>query len=117
MLRGFVESAGRNLVPEAEPEKGYYYRSDHFEFAKVGVPALYTDDGIDYIGKPADFGKTKRAEYIDKDYHKVTDEIKPDWDLSGAVDDIRLLFEVGHVLAEGGEPPRWKETSEFKSRR
>ena len=117
MLKGFVEAAGRKLLPEAEPEKGYYYRSDHFEFAKVGVPALYTDDGIDYIGKPADFGKTKRAEYIDKDYHKVTDEIKPDWDLSGAVEDIRLLFEVGHALAEGHEAPRWKETSEFKNLR
>src|SRR5204862_5338401 len=68
MLNTFVEAAGRKLLPEAEPEKGYYYRSDHFEFAKVGVPALYTDKGIDYIGKPADFGKKKRAEYIENDY-------------------------------------------------
>ncbi|HKQ40302.1 MAG TPA: M28 family metallopeptidase [Verrucomicrobiae bacterium] len=114
LLRTFVEAAGRKLLPEAEPEKGYYFRSDHFEFAKVGVPALYTDEGIDYIGKPADFGKNKRAEYIANDYHKVSDEIKPGWDLSGAVDDIRLLFQVGDALAQGQERPQWKQTSEFK---
>ena len=117
MLNTFVEAAGRKLLPEAEPEKGYYYRSDHFEFAKVGVPALYTDKGIDYIGKPADFGKKKRAEYIENDYHKVSDETKPDWNLSGAVDDIRLLFEVGDALAQGHEQPHWKESSEFKNLR
>ena len=117
LLGTFVNAAGRKLLPEAEPEKGYYYRSDHFEFAKVGVPALYTDKGIDYIGKPADFGKNKRAEYIENDYHKVTDEIKPGWDLSGAVDDVRLLFQVGDALAQGQERPQWKETSEFKNAR
>lgn len=117
ILKKFAEAEGRKLVPEAEPEKGYYYRSDHFEFAKVGVPALYTDEGIDYVGKPSDFGKTKRADYIDKDYHKVSDEMKPGWDLSGAVDDIRLLFQVGHAVAQGDETPDWKEGSEFKSAR
>jgi Zn-dependent M28 family amino/carboxypeptidase len=117
LLKTFVDRAGRKLLPEAEPEKGYYYRSDHFEFAKVGVPALYTDEGVDYVGKPADFGKNKRAEYIDKDYHKVSDEIKPDWDLSGAVEDIRLLFQVGDALAQGSQRPEWKDGSEFKKRK
>jgi Zn-dependent M28 family amino/carboxypeptidase len=117
MLKRFVEAEGRKLLPEAEPEKGYYYRSDHFEFAKVGVPALYTDEGIEYIGKPSDFGKAKRTEYIEKDYHKVSDEMKPDWDLSGAVEDIRLLFQVGDTLAQRNEAPVWKEGSEFKSLR
>lgn len=115
ILRRFTETQGRKLVPEAEPDKGYYYRSDHFEFAKVGVPALYTDEGIDYIGKPADFGRTRRAEYIERDYHKVSDEMKPGWDLSGAVDDTRLLFQVGQAVAEGKETPEWKEGSEFKN--
>ena len=117
LMRKFVEAAGRKLLPEAEPEKGYYYRSDHFEFAKVGVPALYTDEGVDYVGKSSDFGKVKRAEYIDKDYHKVSDEIKPDWDLSGAVEDISLLFQVGDALAQGQEAPEWKASSEFRSLR
>jgi Zn-dependent M28 family amino/carboxypeptidase len=116
-LAGFVAAQGRVLVPEAEPEKGSYFRSDHFEFARQGVPALYTDKGIDFIGKPKDFGRQKRAEYTANDYHKVTDEIKPDWDLSGAVEDLHLLFEVGYAVSQGDKRPEWKAGSEFKARR
>ena len=79
----------RSLKPDPEPEKGYFYRSDHIEFAKKGVPALYTKGGIDFIGKSAGYGMEKRQEYIDRDYHKVTDEVKPDWDLGGAVEQLR----------------------------
>ncbi|MCI0534633.1 MAG: M28 family metallopeptidase [Verrucomicrobiales bacterium] len=116
-LRSFVSAQGRVLLPEAEPEKGYFFRSDHFEFAKQGVPALYTDEGIDFIGQPKDFGKQKRAEYIERDYHKVSDEIKPGWDLSGAVEDLQLLFQTGDSVARRNEWPEWKEGSEFKARR
>jgi len=116
-LRRVVTAQGRVLLPEAEPEKGYYFRSDHFEFARQGVPALYLDQGIDFIGKPADFGKRKRAEFIERDYHKVSDEIKVDWDLSGAVEDLQALFQVGYVVAQGSAWPVWKEGSEFKARR
>jgi Zn-dependent M28 family amino/carboxypeptidase len=105
------------LVQEAEPEKGHYFRSDHFEFAKVGVPALYLDKGIDFIGKPAGFGRRKREEYVSRDYHQVSDEIKPDWDLSGAAQDMQLLFEVGKAVADGEDFPHWKPGSEFKARR
>ncbi len=117
VLAGFVVAQDRVLVPEAEPEKGYYFRSDHFEFARQGVPALYIDKGIDFIGKPKDFGRRKRAEYTANDYHKVTDEIKPDWDLSGAVEDLQLLFEVGYAVSQGDKRPEWKAGSEFKGRR
>ena len=117
ILSTFVKGQERDLLPEAEPEKGYYYRSDHFEFAKVGVPALYVDEGVDYVGKPKEFGLKKRAEYIANDYHKVSDEMKPGWDLSGAVEDLRLLFEVGHSVANAVTWPEWKEGSEFKSKR
>jgi Zn-dependent M28 family amino/carboxypeptidase len=116
-LAGFVAAQDRVLVPEAEPEKGYYFRSDHFEFARQGVPALYIDKGIDFIGKPKDFGKRKRAEYTANDYHKVSDEIKPDWDLSGAVEDLQLLFEVGYAVSQGNQRPEWKTGSEFKAKR
>ncbi|MBL9126815.1 MAG: M28 family peptidase, partial [Verrucomicrobiales bacterium] len=76
---------GRSVLPESEPEKGYYYRSDHFEFAKQGVPALYLDKaGDDILGRPPGYGKQRRDEYRDKDYHKVSDDVKPWWDLSGA---------------------------------
>src|SRR4051812_33032488 len=116
-LAPFVRAQGREMHPEAEPEKGYYFRSDHFEFARKGVPALYCDEGIDVIGKPAGYGQRKRDEYTEKDYHKVSDEIKPDWDLSGAVEDLRLLFQVGYAVAQGSESPKWKEGSEFKALR
>ncbi len=108
---------GRVLKPDAEPEKGFFYRSDHFEFAKQGVPALYTDRGTEYIGKPEGYGMQKRDEYTARDYHKVSDEVKPDWDLSGAVEDLRLLFQVGHRVAQGEKWPEWKPGTEFKARR
>ena len=107
-------ATGQNRVITADsgPEKGRFFRSDHFEFSKLGVPALYLKSGVDYVGKPAGFGKQKTDEYTERDYHKVTDEIKPDWDLSGGVEDVQLLLEVGvlglvsgmvgTVLASGG---------------
>ncbi len=108
---------GRTVKPDAEPEKGSFYRSDHFEFAKQGVPALYTDSGTEYIGKPAEFGKQKRDEYTEKDYHKVSDEIKPDWELSGGVEDLQLLFQAGYRVAQEEMVPVWKPGTEFKEKR
>lgn len=116
-LRSVAATQGRTVVPEPEPERGYYFRSDHFEFAKQGVPALYTDDGTDFIGQSKDFGLRKRQEYIARDYHKVSDEIKPGWDLSGLVEDTQLLFQVGYAITESAQWPEWKPASEFKSRR
>ena len=107
----------REIKPDAEPEKGFFYRSDHFEFAKQGVPALYTDNGTSYIGKPESFGQEKRDEYTNNDYHKVSDEVKPDWDLSGGVEDARLLFRVGWRVSQTADYPVWKEGTEFKARR
>ena len=112
-----ARSQNRTLVPDPESEKGFYYRSDHFNFAKVGVPALYTDSGISFIGKDATYSKTKRDEYTANDYHKPSDEIKPDWDLSGAVDDARLLMAVGYNVANAETFPEWKEGNEFKATR
>ncbi len=108
---------GRTVAPDADPEKGYYFRSDHFEFAKRGVPALDPKGGRRYAGKSADFGKRKQDEYTAKDYHKPSDEVKPDWDLSGAVADMRLLVELGYRIAEGPKFPEWKPGSEFRARR
>jgi Zn-dependent M28 family amino/carboxypeptidase len=116
-LRNAAKANGRIISPDAEPEKGRYYRSDHFEFAKVGVPGLYLQSGVQFIGKPEPFGHQKIDAYTGNDYHKVTDEIKLDWDLSGAADDARLLFEVGLKTANGRKFPKWKAGSEFKARR
>ncbi|MSV27377.1 MAG: M20/M25/M40 family metallo-hydrolase [Bryobacterales bacterium] len=108
---------GRTVKPDAEPEKGFFYRSDHFEFAKQGVPAIDPDSGTEFVGKPAGFSQKKRDEYTNNDYHKVSDEVKPDWDLSGAVEDTRLLFQVGYRVAETDKFPEWKPGTEFKARR
>ena len=81
------------------------------------MPALYTDSGIDYVGKDANYSKQKRDEYTEKDYHKVSDEIKPDWDLAGAVDDAQLLTTIGYRVAQGEKAPEWKPGSEFKAKR
>ncbi len=108
---------GRTIVPDPEPEKGFFYRSDQFELAKQGVPVLYTDSGIDFVGKDSTFGVRKREEYTANDYHKPSDEIKPDWDLSGAVEDLQLLFQVGYNVAMAATWPTWKEGAEFKAKR
>ncbi|MBK9313451.1 MAG: M28 family peptidase [Acidobacteria bacterium] len=117
VLADVIASQGRIIKPDEEPEKGYFYRSDHFEFAKQGVPALYTGSGTDFIGKPADYGKQKSDEYTTIDYHKVTDEVKPDWDLAGAIEDTQLLFQVGFRVAQGDKWPEWKPGTEFKAKR
>lgn len=106
---------GRVLAPDPEPGKGYFFRSDHFEFAKKGVPALYTDSGTEFIGKPAGYGQQKRDEYVANDYHKPSDDIKPDWDLSGGVEDVQMLFEAGWHVLQSPTWPEWKPGTEFKS--
>jgi Zn-dependent M28 family amino/carboxypeptidase len=117
LAREVAAMQGRVVRPDPETEKGFYYRSDHFEFAKQGVPALYPDSGIEYVGKPPEYGKQKRDEYTNIDYHKPTDEVKPDWDLSGAVEDAQFMFIVGHRVAAGDKYPEWKPGTEFKAKR
>ncbi len=106
---------GRTLAPDPEPEKGFYYRSDHFSFARAGIPAFYADPGVEYLDKPPGYGIEKRAVYTANDYHKVSDEVKPDWDLAGALEDLTFLYHMGARLADGDEWPAWSETSEFRA--
>jgi Zn-dependent M28 family amino/carboxypeptidase len=117
ILVEIAKGQGRTVAPDADPEKGYYFRSDHFEFAKQGVPAIDPKGGRRYTGKSADYGKQKQDEYTAKDYHKVSDEVKPDWDLSGAVADLRVLAELGYRVAQGESYPEWKPDSEFRGKR
>ncbi len=117
VLAAAAAEQNRVLTPDPESAKGFYYRSDHFEFAKQGVPALYTDSGDEFVGKPAGYGKQKRDEYTANDYHNPSDEIKPDWDLSGAVEDTRLLFRVGLDVANTAAFPEWKPGTEFRAAR
>jgi Zn-dependent M28 family amino/carboxypeptidase len=108
---------GRTLRPDPEPEKGFYYRSDHFEFAKVGIPAFNPDGGVEFLSKDKkeDWGLDMRERYTAEDYHKVSDEVKEYWNLAGAVDDLELFYEMGRELANGEEWPEWSESSEFRT--
>jgi Zn-dependent M28 family amino/carboxypeptidase len=108
---------GRVIRPDPEPEKGFYYRSDHFNFAKLGVPALQPDEGIEYVGKPPEYGQKVRDEYTSRDYHQPSDVVKADWDLTGAAEDLKVLFAVGYRVAEADGFPEWKPGNEFRARR
>lgn len=112
-----ARTQSRRIVPEASPEKGSFYRSDHFEFAKQGVPALYAKSGIEARGQAADFITKKQEEYTAQHYHKVSDEVYDDWNLEGAVEDLHLYFRVGYRVANGTNYPEWREKSEFRARR
>ena len=100
VLAEAAATQSRRIEPDAEPEKGFFYRSDQFEFAKQGVPALFTDAGTVYVGKEPGYGQMKRDEYTNRDYHAPSDEMKPDWDLSGAVEDAQLMFQVGYRVSQ-----------------
>ncbi len=117
LTREAVRRQGRVLTGDTAPEQGFYFRSDHYEFARLGVPSLETSPGIDYVGKPAGFGEAKRAEYIRNDYHKASDVIKPDWDLSGAVEDLQVLLEVGYRAAQAPGHPAWKPDAVWRPKR
>jgi Zn-dependent M28 family amino/carboxypeptidase len=117
LLRKHAQAADREVVADTNPEKGFYYRSDQFSFARVGVPGLYAESGNQVIGKPEGFGEQKEADYTAHDYHSPSDEVKDGWDLSGMVADLQLLFDVGLDVANADRLPQWKQGSEFKQRR
>jgi Zn-dependent M28 family amino/carboxypeptidase len=112
-----AKGQGRTVRAESNPERGTYFRSDHFEFAKVGVPGFYSKAGRDFIGQPADFADRKVNEYIARDYHQPSDEVKPDWTFAGAAQDASLLAELGRRLANEDRWPEWKPGSPFRDRR
>ena len=116
MLANAAAEQGRKAVPNPRPEKGSIYRADNFEFSKAGLPSLYIGPGEHLLSRPEN-APLRSDEFDLKDYHQVTDEIHDDWDLSGAVQDVQLLFEVGDQVANGDKFPEWKPGNEFKARR
>ncbi len=105
----------RYLRAEPNPERGYYYRSDHFNFAKVGVPALYAESGEDSVEFGMEWGAERAQDYTDNRYHAPSDEYDPDWDLSGAAADILMFFDVVNTLSGESTFPNWFEGNEFKA--
>ncbi len=116
LLADAAQKQGRTAIPNSRPEKGSFYRADNFEFSKVGLPSLYIGKGEHLVARATD-APLRSDEFDLHDYHQVTDEVKPDWDLSGAVEDVQLLFEVGERVANGDKFPEWKASAEFKAKR
>ncbi|MFT6823830.1 MAG: Zn-dependent M28 family amino/carboxypeptidase [Pseudohongiellaceae bacterium] len=117
-LEAYLEEAataqGRHLVEEPNPERGYYYRSDHFNFAKAGVPALYAESGEDSVEFGKQWGAEQAQDYNENRYHAPSDEYDPNWNLEGAAQDILLYFDVANKLSRESSFPNWLEGNEFK---
>lgn len=112
-----AKQQNRTLSFEPTPEHGYFYRSDHFNLAKIGIPVLYTDSGTDSRAHSRDWTLEQNSAYIDRAYHKPADEYDPDWDLSGAAEDLELFYTIGLDLASSNDWPGWKDGSEFRAAR
>jgi Zn-dependent M28 family amino/carboxypeptidase len=117
LVESVARDQGRTVKPDPEPEKGYFYRSDHFNFAKQGVPSFFPLAGIDFVGRPPNWGMEMRRRYVEQDYHQPSDEVHADWDMSGAVQDAQLYFLVGYRVANDAQMPQWKPGTEFKAKR
>jgi len=116
-LTAVLEQQGRTPIPDPEPEKGFYYRSDHFPFARAGVPALYVDYGVTFVGKPEGFGIEVRDDYNANRYHQPSDEFDESWDFSGAAQDLDALLQVALRISRSDTWPEWREGNEFRATR
>jgi len=117
LVQSVAQRQSRVVVPDRQPSRGYYYRSDQFSLAKVGVPGVYLHTGYEVIGKPSGWAKEQLDAWTKQHYHQRSDEYDPNWDLSGAVQDIRLLAEVGWLAANQDEMQRWRPGDEFEAAR
>lgn len=114
LLVKYAAGQGRKVVPNSRPETGTFYRADQLEFARVGIPVLYTKARSNYVGKPDSYARDVVDHYTAHDYHQPTDMVRDNWDFSGGVQDIELLFQVGLDVANGKQWPKWNATSEFR---
>ena len=120
-LDGYIDAVAkyekRSVLADQFPDRGYFYRSDQFSFAKIGIPAVSFSPGTDLIGKPEGEGKQIITEWVGKHYHQPSDELKDSWDLNGAVDDFRFNFYLGIMVANAKEMPKWNPGDEFEAAR
>ncbi|MEM8712888.1 MAG: M28 family peptidase, partial [Planctomycetota bacterium] len=116
-LAAVARAQGRVIVPEATPEKGSYFRSDHFSLAKVGVPMLYTNTGTTSFEHGTEWVTAQKADFTRKRYHRLGDEFSADWDLTGAADDVRLFHALVNLWANDPRAREWSPTSEFRAAR
>lgn len=114
-LEAAAANQDRRVTSEPTPEKGYFYRSDHFNFAKQGVPVLYIRGGVDHVEHGEEYGMRQHADYVTYRYHTPADEFDPDWDFRGTVQDIELLYTIGRRLASETVFPNWNLGNEFRA--
>jgi Zn-dependent M28 family amino/carboxypeptidase len=117
LLADEAKKNGRYIAPEDHPEAGHYFRSDHFNFARAGVPSLTADGGVDDLTRGKEFGKKKHDEYTALRYHQPADQYDSTWDLTGGLNDVELVYAIGERLANSRLWPNWKTGSEFKALR
>ncbi|GAA3926311.1 M28 family metallopeptidase [Luteimonas lutimaris] len=117
LLKAETDRQGRTLEAESTPESGFYFRSDHFNFAKAGVPALYTESGEDLVDGGREAGEAAARDYNANRYHKPGDEYSDDWKLDGVIEDLQALYGVGRVLVDGDQWPNWYEGNAFRAAR
>lgn len=112
-----VEEQGRVVKPDQFADKGFFYRSDQFSFAKIGVPAMYLDTGTDFVDRPPNWGREQQTHYIDTNYHQASDEYDPNWNLEGMIEDATLGYWTGLAIANADEMPTWTPGDEFEAQR
>lgn len=117
LVEGIAKWQNRVVTPDHFPDRGYYYRSDQFSLAKIGVPGVYLHSGVNVIGKPEGWGKQQIDKWTEIHYHQPSDQYSDDWDLRGALQDIRLLYHVGLAAATRAEMPKWNPGDEFEAAR
>jgi len=114
-LAQLVKSEGVRLSPDAHPEQGHFYRSDHFSFAKAGIPSVSIGGGVDYVGRPAGWGLQQAEDYTAHRYHQPSDEYRSDWDLSGAAQLADIVYRFGLSLGNARTVPTWNADAEFRA--
>ncbi len=112
-----AEEQGRVVKPDQFADKGYFYRSDQFSFAKIGVPAMYLDTGTDFVDRPPEWGREQQNHYTEVNYHQPTDEYDPSWDLGGMIADALLGYWTGLAIANADDMPTWSPGDEFEAAR
>lgn len=117
LLATAAKAQGRVVTAETDVRAGWFYRSDQLSFARVGVPAIWFKSGVDFIGRPPGWGEERYAEWIDRHYHRPSDEVDPGWVLDGLAEDARLGFTLGAAVATGDAAPAWYPGDEFEDER
>ena len=117
LVKLIAEEQGRVVKPDQFADKGYFYRSDQFSFAKIGVPAMYLDTGTDFVDRPPEWGREQLDHYTNVNYHQPTDEYDPSWNLEGMISDALLGYWTGLAIANADDMPTWNPGDEFEAAR